>query len=232
MSFNPDNHHRRSIRLDGYDYSSSGAYFITIGTYQRQCLFGNVIDGAMHLNDMGHIVAEEWMRSQTIRQEIQFDEWVIMPNHIHGIVWIQSPDTSDNPVGAHGGAPARRQASQPNRDDHCPNQSAKTKTTGEEHQQSARAHSRAPLQPTSQPKIGIAHRRPRSLSSFIAGFKSATTKRINRFRNAPGTPVWQRNYYDHIIRDDRALHQIRHYIQTNPSSWTIDQLHPENPSKW
>ena len=74
MAYNPNQHHRRSIRLSGYDYSSPGAYFITLCTYQRQCLFGTIINDEMQLNDLGRIVADEWMRSETIRQEIQFDE--------------------------------------------------------------------------------------------------------------------------------------------------------------
>ena len=74
--------------------------------------------------------------------------------------------------------------------------------------------------------------KPRSLSSIMAGFKSAVTKQINIIRNAPGTPVWQRNYYEHIIRNENALNNIRQYIVNNPLSWHIDQLHPDNPSKW
>ena len=185
MPYHPDQHHRRSIRLKGYDYSSTGAYFITLCTFQRQCLFGQIIDGVMQLNDLGTIVAEEWRQSSTIRQEVDFDQWVIMPNHLHGIVLINATD----PVGA-------------NR---------------------VGAHRRAPLQ------MGVAHRKPRSLSSFVAGFKSATTKRLNTLRNTAGTPVWQRNYYEHIIRNEASLHQIRQYIQSNPATWQDDQL---NPSKF
>ncbi|HAJ62336.1 MAG TPA: transposase, partial [Cyanobacteria bacterium UBA8543] len=74
--------------------------------------------------------------------------------------------------------------------------------------------------------------KPRSLSSFVSGFKSATTRRINLTRNAPGTSVWQRNYYDHIIRNESSLQNIRQYICNNPLSWEVDQLHPDNPSKW
>ncbi len=74
--------------------------------------------------------------------------------------------------------------------------------------------------------------KPRSLSSLIAGFKSVVTKRINIARNAPGTSVWQPNYYEHIIRDERSLQHIRQYILTNPHSWELDQLYSNNPSKW
>lgn len=170
MPYSPDKHHRRSIRLKGYDYSSAGAYFITLCTFQRQCLFGRITDGTMQLNESGQIVAEEWRQSSIIRQEIEFDQWVIMPNHLHGIVLINPT----HPV---------------------------------------RAHGRAPLQ------TGVSYRRPRSLSSFISGFKSATTKKINTARNSASTPVWQRNYYDHIIRNEQSLERVQQYIQNNPATW-------------
>ncbi|MEH2011628.1 hypothetical protein [Nostoc sp.] len=76
------------------------------------------------------------------------------------------------------------------------------------------------------------NRKPRSLGSFIAGFKMAVTKRINLLQGTPRVPIWQRNYYEHIIRNEAALYKIREYVQTNPISWNTDQLHPHNPSKW
>jgi len=82
------NKHRRSIRLHGYNYSSPGLYFVTICTYQRQLLFGAVVNGVMRLNDFGCIVATEWAKSADIRREIECDEWVVMPNHVHGIIRI------------------------------------------------------------------------------------------------------------------------------------------------
>jgi REP element-mobilizing transposase RayT len=169
-------------------------YFVTICTFQRQCLFGEIVAGETRLNELGQIVVHEWLRSQDIRQEIDFDAWVIMPNHIHGIVVIhppntpQSSDTQRHPVGANGRSPLHGIAFQP--------------------------------------------MKPRSLSSFIAGFKSATTKQINLIRNAPGTPVWQRNYYDHIIRNEISLEHLRAYIHNNPLSWQEDPLHPDVDSNW
>ena len=74
--------------------------------------------------------------------------------------------------------------------------------------------------------------KPKSLSSLIAGFKAATTKQINIIRNSPKYPVWQRNYYDHVIRNNQSLEKLREYIDNNPLSWELDQLHPNNPSKW
>lgn len=184
MQHNPDKHHRRSIRLPGYDYSQAGYYFVTICCHGRQCLFGDIIDGAMRLNEYGEIVIDEWLRSSQIRQEIQLDEFIVMPNHFHGIVVI-------NPVGANG---------------------------------------RSPLPQSNKPIMPLM--KPKSLSSLMAGFKSSVTKQINLIRNTPGTKIWQRNYYEHIIRNEKALDNIRQYIINNPLSWHNDQLHPNNPSKW
>ncbi len=109
MKFDPNKHHRASTRRQGYDYSLAGAYFITIVTYQRDPLFGEIVDGEtpqgghMVLNRRGEIVREEWFASIEIRKEIRLfdDELVVMPNHIHGIVWIVE-DESHDVVGANG----------------------------------------------------------------------------------------------------------------------------------
>lgn len=177
---------RRSIRLPGHDYSGSGTYFVTVCTFQRQCLFGEALDGAMQLSEAGQIVAQEWLRTAKIRPNCLLDNWIVMPNHFHAIVVIQSQNPSPL-VGA---------------------------------------HSRAPL--PSPPAI----RKARSLSSLVAGFKSAVTKQVNLNRNRPNTPLWQRNYYEHIVRNDASLERLRQYILDNPRVWERDQLHPKNPSKW
>jgi len=181
--YDPDKHHRHSIRLRDWDYRTAGAYFITIVARGRECLFGDVVDGLMNLNAYGRIVHEEWMRSTDIRSEIALDAFVVMPNHIHAIVIIRN-------VGAYGRTPPVAHG--------------------------AGAHSRVPLRP------------PRSLGSFIAGFKSVATKRINETRGTPGIPVWQRNFYERVIRNDRELNAIRQYITDNPANWEQDT---ENPAR-
>ncbi len=166
--FDPEIHHRRSVRLGGYDYSAPGTYFVTICAHGKQHLFGEVVDGEMVLSRFGKFVSEEWLRSERIRTEIQMDAYVVMPNHLHGIVRIAD-------IGAHGRAPLPR-----------------------------------------------AKRQPRSLASFLAGFKSASASRINQMRGTPGVPVWQRNYFEHIVRDPQELAVIREYISTNPLRWAQD----------
>jgi len=91
MSFDSARHHRRSIRLKNYDYSQEGAYFITLCAYKRQCLFGHIHDDKMLLNKRGAIVQQEWIKSFNLRKELTMDEYVIMPNHFHGIVFIAHP---------------------------------------------------------------------------------------------------------------------------------------------
>jgi len=187
LKYNPDFHHRRSIRLQHYDYSSVGAYFVTICTFERECLFGEVVDNDICLNGMGQIVQDEWLRTAEMRKNIILDEFVVMPNHFHGIIHIRDP------VGAH-----------------CMRPDHKKRTDVE------RAHVGAPLR----------RRKSGSIGSIIAGFKSAVTKRINQLRDNPGAPVWQRNYYERVIRNDQELQSIQQYVVDNPAKWQEDENHP------
>jgi REP element-mobilizing transposase RayT len=186
MTYDPERHHRRSIRLHEYDYAQEGAYFVTICARNRKCLFGEVTDGEMTMNAWGQIVYDEWVKSAEIRKEIQLDVFVVMPNHIHGIVVITRDEDGrkHDRVGATGRSPLR----QPNN---------------------------APRGPAK-----------RSLGSFIAGFKPAVTKRINEIRGAPRAPIWQRNYHEHIIRNETSLNRIRQYIIENPLRWDTDRENP------
>ncbi len=168
---------RRSIRLRNYDYSRAGAYFLTVCVRKRLCLFGDVVAGKMVLNEFGTIVRDEWLKTAEIRENIEMDSFVVMPNHVHGIVLI---------AGCAGTA------------------------------------RRAPtLEQFANPVSG-------SLPTIIRSFKSAATRQINKKRNTPGHPVWQRNYYEHVIRNDDDLEKIREYILTNPYTWDTDI---ENPAR-
>jgi putative transposase len=185
MKYNPDKHHRKTTRLQHYDYASTGAYFVTLCTQQREHLFGDVVDSEMKLNEYGKIVQDEWHKSAEIRKEIKLDGFVVMPNHVHGIVFIQPIEIESDMrprVGAQGLAPLRKT------------------------------------------KIQLRLVRPKkSLGSFVAGFKAGVTKGMNECRNTPGTPVWQRNYHEHIIRNDEDCNRIRNYIQHNPQNWATDE---------
>jgi REP element-mobilizing transposase RayT len=178
VTYDPDKHHRHSIRLRNYDYSQAGGYFITLCTQGRECLFGEIVSAEMRLSKYGQTVQDEWLPTAAIRHEVKLDVFQIMPNHFHGIVIITPQVGVPGSVGAHG---------------------------------------RAPL-----------HRGPRSLGSLVAGFKSVVTRRINEMRNTAVAPVWQRNYYEHIIRSKNELDRIRQYILDNPAKWLEDVENPQN----
>ena len=187
MKFNPAIHHRKSIRIQGYDYAQDGAYFITICTHNRQCLFGDIKGvlqyaptAKMVLNPFGIVVRDAWQNTPVIRPGILLDEFVIMPNHVHGIIMIC------------------RGVSQ-----YAPTQYAPTILP--------------PYPPTTP------FRSPsQTIGAIVRGFKSSTTKQINQIRETAGLPVWQRNYHEHIIRNEEELHRIREYIITNPQHWVKD----------
>lgn len=174
----PDNpHHRRSIRIKDYDYAKSGAYFVSICTLNRQYLFGKVINGKMELSEAGRIVENEWLNVKVARCNIRLDQFIVMPNHFHAILWIEG-----NYKGTASCAPT--------------------------------------IQHFGQVISG-------SLSAIIRGFKSAVTNRFNKMNNTDGNTIWQRNYYEHIIRDEPSLNRIREYIIHNPLSWEMDRENPE-----
>ena len=193
--YDPERGRRRSMRLHGYDYSQVGAYFLTICTVDRRILFGKVVNHQTVLNEAGRIVADEWLKSARIRAEIKLDAWVVMPNHIHGILTITDV----------GGECNRRSR---------PDQRSLTTGVGVPDRGDRRV---APTGPG-----------PRSLGAIVAGFKSASARRINAFRGTPGASVWQRNYYEHVIRYEAVLNRIRQYIAENPARWAED---PENPAR-
>ena len=185
MKYNPDKHHRKSIRLKNYNYSNIGSYFITVCAYNHECLFGDIEDGRMQLNNCGRIIESEWLRSSEIRKEIELDIYQTMPNHLHGIIIITE----------------------------CPNNHV-----GAIHE--------LPLQNNDR----IA-RRKMLIPKIIGRFKMNSSKQINVLRKSAGVPVWKRNYYDHIIRNENELNQIREYIINNPLKWEFDEDNPKNRVK-
>lgn len=175
----PNTHHRRSIRLRGYDYSLPGAYFITICTQDRACLFGEVVDRQMRLNDAGWMVQAVWNDLPHHYPGVDTDAFVVMPNHIHGIIAITDAAT----VGA--GLPrpyTLRSATAPS---------------------------------------------PATLGQVVAYFKYQSTKRFNAAGGTPGVRLWQRNYYEYIICNDKSLNRIRDYIATNTVRWHLDRETPD-----
>ena len=179
---------RRSSRLPGFDYAAAGAYFVTIVTQNRLCLFGEIIDYEMHLNDAGQAIARWWFELERKFTTIETDAFVVMPNHFHGIVTMSDPTVgADLCVGLPNEVPM--------------------------HPTHPGAHTGAPL-PT-----------------IIQWFKTMTTNEYIRGVKRFGWPafqghLWQRNYYEHIIRDEDSLNRIRQYIVDNPARWDSDGENP------
>ncbi|MGI5924564.1 MAG: transposase [Lentisphaeria bacterium] len=175
----------RSIRLQGYDYSQAGAYFVTICTHNRACLFGEIVSGEMRLNDAGNIACQCWDDIPVHFPNVDLDEFVVMPNHLHGIIVIADI------VGA--------------TPQYCP--------------------------PAPPPPVGAKNISPlppprgtsKTVGSIVRGFKIGVTKWMRS--NTSIYEVWQRNYWEHIVRNEPELNRIRKYIHDNPAQWELDRLH-------
>ena len=159
-------HNRKSIRLKNWNYENHGYYFVTICVNDHQHLFGEIINNQMILNEYGEIIKFTWLDLVNHNRGILLDEFVVMPNHAHGIIIIGA-----GLIGA-GLEPA----------------------------------------PTDT-----------GLPEIMRQFKTFSAKRIKKLRNAPSSTLWQRNYYDHIIRNEQTLNAIRAYIKNNPDQWSMDK---------
>ncbi len=176
---------RRPLRLPGYDYSQAGAYFLTICVTERKSLLGKVADGKMNLNVCGEIVAACWKDLSLQYPALKLDAFVVMPNHVHGIIEI---------VGAGSPRPPLRLAATD------------------------------PLMAGGEtPPL----REKPTLGQVVRHFKYQTTRRINALLKKPGTHVWQRSFYEHVVRDDESLNRIREYIASNPLRWDLDRENPQ-----
>jgi putative transposase len=180
MNANRPTHRRRSIRLRDFDYAQTGAYFVTICAHERVCLFGELVDNEVQLNDAGKVVKACWLAVSTHFLDVDLDAFVVMPNHLHGIVVI-----TDRVVGAKNVSPLR--------------DNVDTR--------------RRPIQSPSK-----------TIGSIVRGFKIGVTKWFRE--NEHGGKVWQRNYYEHVIRNGESLSRIRQYIHENPTRWAFDRENP------
>ena len=180
MTYDPERNRRRSIRLKGYDYTRPGAYFVTICTQNQECLFGEVVDGEMRLHQAGHMVQAEWNALPDRFPSVGIDAFVVMPNHVHGIIVMSNDIVGAGLVPALNGATTR-------------------------------------VAPT--------------IWDLVGAFKSRTTVLYTDGVNQIGwTPfrsrLWQRNYYEHLIRNESSLNHIRQYILANPLRWAMDRENP------
>lgn len=186
-----DNPYRRSIRLAGFDYADERAYFVTICAYGRERVFGEVVGEAVHLSAIGEMARDCWLLIPTHFPFVELDAFVIMPDHIHGIIILNHDAASKGEVGARHALPL-------------------------------------PTEPC--PRAAFGKPQPGSLGTIVGSFKSAVSKRANDSRGTPGAPLWQRGFYDHILRAEDDVNAIRAYLDTNPARWAGDaERAPDNP---
>ncbi len=174
--FDPQKHHRRSIRLPEYDYGQTGAYFVTIVAWHRECLFGNVVDGEMKLSKFGLVARGQWEKLPNRFPNIELGAFMIMPNHVHAIIVIMAG-----------------RGTAENRND-----------------RDGESTRRAPTQEGFQKPV------KGSIPTIVRSYKSAVSYRINLIRGTQDIPVWQRNFYEHTIRNEKDLHNKTDYINANP----------------
>jgi REP element-mobilizing transposase RayT len=191
MPYNSHHHHRRTIRLTGYDYSQAGLYFVTICVQKHECLFGKIRNGEMILNEYGKIVQMVWDELPQHYKNVELGEFVVMPNHIHGIIIIT--DCADLAIGTGLSVGAGFKP--------APTGTMVTETT----------------------TVKTIH----GLSEIVRALKTFSARKINEMRNTCGEKLWQRNYYEHIIRNNKSYQYITDYIINNPAEWEKDKFYTE-----
>lgn len=200
--YDPKKHDRKAIRLKGYDYATPGLYFITICVQNRACLFGEVQNGRMVLNAAGQMVEKEWLKLPDRFPNILIHEFVVMPNHFHGILEIVDITVGATlPVGATGQVGATLVVAPT-----CP-------PDGD-----------------GQPRGLPLRAKPKTVGDIIGAFQSIVTVEYIRGVKLYGWPafdqrLWQRNYWEHIIRSEVSFFRISNYIKNNPAKWDEDKFY-------
>jgi REP element-mobilizing transposase RayT len=212
MSYDPHRHRRRSLRLRGYDYAQPGAYFVTVRVRGGAGLLGQVVDGTVVLSDKGRVVAETWVWLEERYPYVTLDAWVVMPNHLHGIIIL-----TDDPVSGKGRSRTALATTTPTPAANVPTTTTVPRTTTPT---PAATTPTTTTIPTVTANAGTPKRKP--LGRLIGAFKTVSTKRINQMGNTPASPFWQRGFYEHIVRDEGDLACIREYIRANPARWRED----------
>ena len=172
-------HH--SIRLPGRDYSAPGLYFVTICTHEKVCILGNRNGEHLESSRLGQIVHETWIAIPNHFPQVNLHDFVIMPNHLHGLIQIARQ------VGAQHAAPLQ------------------------------------PTNTTNQPHPAV---RPGSLGAIVRSFKAAATLRARR-ELAWKNELWQRNYFERVLRDGQEFSDATRYIRENPLKWALDSENPK-----
>ena len=207
MRYDPERHHRRSIRLKHYDYAQPGAYFVTIRIHEGDCMFGDINNGEMRRNELGEVVVACWNDLPNHYPHVELDAFVVMPNHVHGIVVLNEGTSSDvgaglKPAPALPGRAGYKPAPTPGRAAYKP-----TPTGGD-----CAVWKPAPKR--------------HGLPEIVRAFKTFSARSINKIRGTAGNPVWQRDYYEHVVRSADEWNGIREYIGQNPLKWDLDRENP------
>ncbi len=182
MSFNPRVHHRRSIRLRNRSYTEPGFYFVTLCIVGKTCMLGDVSNGQMMPNAAGKIVADSWRWLGTNFPTVVLDEWIVMPNHLHGVLQLRE-------VGSQSGGGSRS----------------------------------APTFPVGEDAVVV---KPKPLGQIVAAFKTVSSRKVNASQGVEHHPVWQRNYFERVVRSSNELARIRAYIRANAENWAQDEENP------
>lgn len=241
MTLFKDRYRVETGRLNDWDYTSSGYYFVTICTRNRECSLGDVINGVINLSAIGEIVAEEWQKTAKIREYVEMDEWVIMPNHIHGIVIICDQTLQ------RGASNRNSLIRETFKQELAISETPKTETSHRGVSTGGRGQDcrDVPVARLKYPAAGIdsgnvktedipprdapsGRLKQGSLGSILGQFKSVCTKRI---WTSGYNFAWQSRFYDEILRDEKSLDTIRHYIRNNPLQWQLDKENPANNLK-
>ena len=186
MGFDPEKHHRRSIRLEGYDYTLPGVYFVSMISYRRVCIFGEIAKGMVEFSLVGDLVNNCWLSIPNHFESTTLDEYVLMPNHLHGIIFINE-------------SPGKGKAFAKDNIDNDDSLLANALPLRQFGTQSG------------------------SLNAIVQNFNSVSTRLVNKSYYKTGNKIWQRNYYERIIRNERELNAIRQYICDNPLNWERDE---------
>ena len=216
MPYREEQKRRRSIRLPDYDYAQTGAYFVTICTYDRLCLLGEILGCEMALTRAGQVVLECWNDLANHYSHVETDEFIVMPNHVHGIIVLTDQQRKypipDN-VGAGFNPDNVRAGFNPD-------------NVGAGFNPDNVGAGFNPDNVGAGLKPAPTRRHP--LSEIVRAFKTFSSRRINEHRGSPGVPVWQRNYYERVIRNEQELDSVRQYIVDNPAEWAEDAENPRN----
>jgi putative transposase len=210
MVFDPDTHHRKSIRLEGYDYSQAGMYYVTICAKDRKHLLGTVADGRVYYSEWGRLVQDCWLAIPQHFDTAELDECVVMPNHVHGII-VHRGNRGNNDLGGRQEGTACR----------APTKSGARHLVSQSGLPAFRERRAWCMAP--QDELRFSRPIAGNVATIVRSFKSAATRAVRQAMRDSAISLWQRDYYERIIRGESELNSARRYIRENPKNWLEDK---------